>query len=37
MSLDTRAHRAAQGIRRAVEIMEVSTSTKQPRKVERFD
>ena len=37
MTLDTRARRAAQGIRRAVEVMEMSTSTKEPRKVERFD
>ena len=37
MTLDTRARRAAQGIRRAVEVMEMSTTTKGPRKVERFD
>ncbi len=37
MMLDTRARRAAQGIRRAVEVMEMSTSTKEPRVVERFD
>jgi Tol biopolymer transport system component len=37
MTLDTRARRAALGIRRAVEVMEMSTSTKEPRKVERFD
>jgi len=37
MDLETRARSAAQGIRRAVEVMEVSTDTKQPRKVERFD
>jgi FlaG/FlaF family flagellin (archaellin) len=37
MTLDTRARRAAQGIHRAVEAMEMSTSTKEPRKVERFD
>ena len=37
MDLDTRARSAAQGIHRAVEVMEVSTDTKQPRKVERFD
>ena len=37
MTLDTRARRAAQGIRRAVEVMEMSTSTREPRKVERFD
>jgi TolB protein len=37
MTLDNRARRAAQGIRRAVEVMEMSTSTKEPRKVERFD
>jgi Tol biopolymer transport system component len=37
MTLDTRARRAAQGIRQAVEVMEMSTSTKEPRVVERFD
>ena len=37
MTLDTRARKAAQGIRNAVEVMEMSTSTKEPRKVERFD
>jgi Tol biopolymer transport system component len=37
MTLDTRARKAAQGIRRAVEVMELSTSTEEPRKVERFD
>jgi Tol biopolymer transport system component len=37
MTLDTRARRAAQGIRSAVEVMEMSTSTTQPRTVERFD
>ncbi len=37
MTLDTRARRAAQGIRRAVEVMEMSTSTKDPGTVERFD
>jgi WD40-like Beta Propeller Repeat len=37
MTLDTRARRAAQGIHRAVEAMEMSTSTKEPLKVERFD
>jgi hypothetical protein len=37
MTLDTRARRAAQGIRSAVEVMEMSTSTTEPRKVERFD
>jgi dipeptidyl aminopeptidase/acylaminoacyl peptidase len=37
MTLDTRARRAAQGIHSAVEVMEMSTSTKEPRKVERFD
>ena len=37
MTLDTRARRAAQGIHRAVEVMEMTTSTKEPRKVERFD
>jgi WD40 repeat protein len=37
MDLDTRARSAAQGIRRAVEVMEMTTKTEQPRKVERFD
>ena len=37
MTLDTRARKAAQGIRNAVEVMELSTSTKEPRRVERFD
>jgi Tol biopolymer transport system component len=37
MTLDTRARRAAEGIHRAVEVMEMSTSTTEPRKVERFD
>ena len=37
MTLDTRARRAAQGIHRAVEVMEMTTSTKEPRRVERFD
>jgi hypothetical protein len=37
MTLDTRARRAAQGIHRAVEVMEMSTSTKGPGNVERFD
>jgi Tol biopolymer transport system component len=37
MTLDTRARRAAQGIRQAVEVMEMSTSTREPRVVERFD
>ena len=37
MTLDTRARRAAQGIHRAVEVMEMSTSTKAPGNVERFD
>jgi Tol biopolymer transport system component len=37
MTLDTRARQAAQGIHRAVEVMVMSTSTKEPRKVERFD
>ena len=37
MDLDTRARSAAQGILRAVEVMEMSTDTKEPRKVERFD
>jgi hypothetical protein len=37
MTLDTRARRAAQGIHRAVEVMEMTTFTKEPRKVERFE
>ncbi len=37
MDLDTRARSAAQGIRRAVEVMEMSTDTPQGKKVERFD
>src|SRR5262245_22727398 len=37
MDPDTRARSAAQGIHRAVEVMELSTRTDQPRKVERFD
>ena len=37
MTLDSRAHRAAQGIHRAVEVMEMTTTTEEPRKVERFD
>lgn len=37
MTLDTRARRAARGIHRAVEVMEMTTSTKEPRTVERFD
>lgn len=37
MTLETRARRAAQGIHRAVEVMEMTTTTKEPRKVERFD
>jgi Tol biopolymer transport system component len=37
MTLDTRARRAAQGIRSAVDVMEMSTSTKEPRTIERFD
>jgi WD40-like Beta Propeller Repeat len=37
MTLDTRARRAAQGIHRAVEVMEMSTPTKAPGNVERFD
>lgn len=37
MTLDTRGRRAAQGIHRAVEVMEMSTFTKGPRKLERFD
>ena len=37
MDLDSRARTAAQGLRRAVEVMEMSTDTQQPKKVERFD
>jgi hypothetical protein len=37
MTLDTRARRAAQGIRQAVEVLEMSRSTTEPRTVERFD
>jgi Tol biopolymer transport system component len=37
MTLDTRARQAAQGIRSAVEVMEMSRSTTEPRKIERFD
>jgi hypothetical protein len=36
MTFDTRARRAAQGIHRAVEVMEMS-STKTPQKLTRFD
>jgi hypothetical protein len=36
MTFDSRAHRAAQGIRRAVEVMEMS-STKTPQRLTRFD
>jgi hypothetical protein len=36
MTFDSRAHRAAQGIHRAVEVMEMS-STKTPQKLTRFD
>jgi hypothetical protein len=36
MTFDTRARRAAQGIHRAVEVMEMS-STKTPQRVTRFD
>jgi WD40 repeat protein len=36
MDFETRARSAAQGINRAVEVMEMSTKTEQP-KVERFD
>jgi hypothetical protein len=36
MTFDSRAGRAAQGIRRAVEVMEMS-STKTPQRVSRFD
>jgi WD40 repeat protein len=37
MDLETRARSAAQGIRRAVDVMETSVETREPRKVERFD
>ena len=37
MDFETRARSAAQDINRAVEVMEMSTKTDQPRKVERFD
>jgi Tol biopolymer transport system component len=37
MTLDTRARRAALGIHRAVEVMEMTTSTTEHRTVERFD
>ena len=37
MTLDTRARQAAQGIHRAVEVMEMSRSTLEPRKIARFD
>ena len=38
MNLDTRAHRAAQGIHRAVEVSEMTTPTRQQHQpVERFD
>jgi hypothetical protein len=36
MTFDTRAHRAVQGIHRAVEVMEMS-STKTPQRLTRFD
>ena len=36
MNFDTRARRAAQGIHRAVEVMEMS-STKTPQRPARFD
>jgi hypothetical protein len=36
MTFDSRAHRAVQGIHRAVEVMEMS-STKTPQKLTRFD
>ena len=36
MTFDTRARGAAQGIHRAVEVMEMS-STKTPQKIARFD
>ena len=37
MDFETRARSAAQDINRAIEVMEMSTKTDQPRKVERFD
>jgi hypothetical protein len=37
MDLDTRARRAAQGIRRAVEVREMSLKLEEPENVERFD
>jgi outer membrane protein assembly factor BamB len=37
MTLDTRARQAVQGIDRAVEVMEMSTSTKVPHPIARFD
>jgi WD40 repeat protein len=37
MDFETRARSAGQGVNRAVEVMEMTTQTEQPRKVERFD
>ena len=37
MTFDSLARRSALDVRRAVEVMEMSTSTKEPRTVERFD
>ena len=37
MDLDTRLHRAVQGIHRAVEVREMSLKLEESRKVERFD
>ncbi len=36
MTFDTRAGRAAQGIHRAVDVMEMSRRAKEPKKIERF-
>jgi Tol biopolymer transport system component len=37
MTFETRARGAVLDIHRAVEVMEMTTSTKEPRKIERFD
>jgi hypothetical protein len=37
MDFETRARSAGQDVNRAVEVMEMTTQTEQPRKVERFD
>lgn len=37
MNIDTRARRAAQGVHEAVEVREMTTQTKDPKPVERFD